>query len=386
MFDTAWFWCALAGLFVALQAIPPERPRLRAAALALISIGAIALAGMDWRALLLLIAAVAWTAFAAAHARPMRGHGSYGRALLLISPILLAWGWGKVASAQHGPLGWLFFLGASFLLVKAFSLIRDRLDGKVRAADPVMVAAYLLYFPTYFSGPMHDYGEFEGTLRASERPRGEDIVDIALRFALGLFKVYALAALLAPLSLDALQNAATISPRQLVFGALVYSFVLYFNFSGYTDMVIAASRAIGIKVPENFDRPFLAPSIRDFWRRWHITFSRALTAHVFIPTARALGGRLSAAPLLVPVIAYLVTFLFAGFWHGATLGFLLWGLWHAAGLIAQDLWQRLRRAGPAQRSRIGRVVGIGMTFAYVSAGWVFFVLPDAQLLKLTGLH
>jgi alginate O-acetyltransferase complex protein AlgI len=384
------FWAAFLGLFAVLHLAPPAMIRLRAAAIALIGAAVIATVfGLQGRQVLLLGLSVAWVVGSLCLVRSSSRRSSIWIALALIAPILGLWAVGKIAVAASGPPAWLFYVGSSFFLVKAFSLIKDRLEGKVTAFDPLVGAAYFLFPTTYVSGPMHTYGEFQDTL---EKPQeiGDEIVDIGFRFVWGLFKVNVLAAIADQSSLTQLAHAASIPAGELAVAAIVYSFVLYFNFSGYTDIVISLSRLLGVRTPENFDWPYLATSIRDFWRRWHITFTRALTAHVFVPVTRALaGGPLGRNRFAAPLVGYLVTFLFVGFWHGSSPNFLVWGAWHACGLIAQDVAQRL---SPPQglgarstgwRAWSARALKTGATFLFVSAGWVFFVLPLEQLAKVT---
>lgn len=176
---------------------------------------------------------------------------------------------------------------------------------------------------------------------------------------------------------------------QLIPAAFVYSLVLYFDFSGYCDMAISTSRILGIDVPENFNWPYFASSIRDFWRRWHITFSRVLTAHIFMPLARMLTSRFPKTPAWNASIGYIITFSLCGYWHGATANFILWGLWHAFGLIIHD--QYLRNLRARKKLVIGtkppgrRAFDTALVFSFVSMGWIFFVLPIEDLAKIGGL-
>ena len=179
------------------------------------------------------------------------------------------------------------------------------------------------------------------------------------RIALGLFKVKILAPLFLPLGLDSFSLAHRPTPKQLVIAAFVYSFILFWNFSGYSDLAIGISRLIGIKTPENFTSPYLAPNIREFWQRWHISFSRVLTSYLFVPLSRALGNKLGERPRAILIIAYLITFTFCGYWHGPTANFLLWGVYHAVGLIIYDVYrgyavkQRRKRKGGSCPRRSG---------------------------------
>lgn len=382
MFSTLAFWCVCAALFAAAHLIPTTWLRLRSGCLAAISlVGILLVLELTPTAICLALGSIAWVLGVLMVVKPNPRGATTRAAVLMIAPIVAIWATGKIAVANNHWLGLLFFVGSSFLLVKAFSLIKDRLEGKALGYDPVVGAAYFLYFPTFLAGPMHTYDEFHNTLVAPVQPRGE-MVPIVFRFVWGLFKVSVLAAALDPLSLTALTKVDTIPVGELIFGAFAYSGVLYFNFSGYSDMVISISRAMGIHTPENFHLPYLSPSIRDFWRRWHITFSRALTAHVFMPLSRTLSRVLPKNRFVTPAIGYFATFVFAGFWHGSTVNFLLWGAWHALGLVVQDFYQKLRPrkiGAPAKPSLLGQSVRIAATFVFVSVGWIFFVLPVEQL-------
>lgn len=385
MFTTLPFWCACVGLFVIIRLIPPERTRLKAAALCAISVAGILLVLKPQPVQAGLIAlSIAWVLGALHFVMRRAGKGSLRTSLVLIAPVLAVWASGKIFAANNAPLGVLFFVGSSYLLVKAFSLIKDRIEGRVNAIDPVVGAAYFLYFPAFLSGPMHNYTEFEAALGQTEQTR-EEGVGLVFRFVWGLFQVNVLAVLLGPSSLTALVDAEAIRWQDAIVGAFFYSGVLFFNFSGYCDMVIAISRGLGVAIPENFDRPYFATSIREFWRCWHITFSRALTAHVFMPVSRALSRALPGRKFLIPAIGYTATFLFAGFWHGASANLLLWGLWHAVGMIAQDFSQKLMPRRPGVVTKDGLIVRslkILATFSFVSMGWLFFVLPLDQLAKI----
>ena len=232
MFSSLAFWCVVGGLFSAAHLIPPSSLRLRTGALAAISLaGVVIVLELGFPQILLAIGAVAWVLGALLVIKPNPRGATTRAALLLIAPILALWTTGKIAAANDKWLAFLFFLGSSFLLVKAFSLIKDRLEGKALGYDPVVGAAYFFYFPTFLSGPMHTYDEFRNTMDMPEKPRGE-FVQILFRFVWGLFKVTVLAAALDPLSLTALTDAQAISPQDLVFGSFVYRADLYFNYSG----------------------------------------------------------------------------------------------------------------------------------------------------------
>jgi alginate O-acetyltransferase complex protein AlgI len=315
----------------------------------------------------------------------------YLASFLVFLPVLVPWVMGKQSAALNWrPLDFLYFVGFSFFLIKAWTLIKDCHDRRVARPDLFVVLAYFLFFPAYVAGPMHLYGEFDATLREPSPLDGEALVDVVFRILLGFVKIKLLAALFTPVSLAAVKESGALTLRGLFVGSFAYSVVIWADFSGYSDLAIATSRVVGIRTPENFNYPYAAANIRDFWQRWHVTFSRVLTGYVFVPVSRKLNAALGGRRRAVLITSYLATFLFCGYWHGPTLNFLLWGLYHGAGLVAYDLYRagatkrRLKRKG-APRSRyaepLGRAASVALTFTFVSLGWVFFVLPAGMIFQ-----
>jgi len=384
VYQSLGFWALLAATAAASWLLPAEQVRARAAALVLA--GALALAlvfDVDSRYAMLLAACVAWTA-AVAHA----ASGERRKwALFLLGPVAVVWIAGKFAAAHESA--WFEFLGLSYVFIKAFTLLKDVRDGRIERPDPLVVAAYFLHFPTFLSGPMHFYGEFARTLREPEIPNGEDTIDIVLRILLGFVKVNVLSPLFVPFSLQAMTADAPIPIASLAAGAAAYSVVIWANFSGYTDLAVGTSRLVGVRTPENFNSPYAATNIREFWLRWHITFTRVLTSYIFVPLSRRLEGTMGRNPRFLNAVCTLVTFAFCGFWHGPTANFLAWGVYHALGLIAFDVYrnraarrriQRDNSRSAAWARRVERVIGMALTFLFVSAGWIFFVFPVSRIM------
>jgi alginate O-acetyltransferase complex protein AlgI len=380
MFSTVGLWAAVAAAAVLSAALPRERVRLRAALLAALSLAVLAFcADLPPRAILVAVLSAAWVSV---------GIRASSRVSLTMGPVLAIWVLGKLAGAFDLPrLGIFAFMGFSFFFVKAWTLAKDAADGRVTAPDPLVVAAYLFFFPTWPSGPMHLFGEFDAAIRAPRLPDKAGFVDAVFRAALGLLKVRVLAPTLEPLGLDALADGHPVRPAALVIAAFAYSFVIYLDFSGYSDLAVAAARLAGYETPENFDRPYLAPNIREFWQRWHVTFSRVLTSYLFVPISRALEKPLGERARPIMIVAYTVTFVFCGYWHGPTARFLVWGLYHAIGLVVYDVFRawaakkrRARRGKPLLPPPVGRVLATALTFSFVSIGWIPFVLPMHVLL------
>ena len=310
-------------------------------------------------------------------------HRHMGSVLVGTGVILAIWVIGKALQGSGLVRLEILFIGISYMLVKSWSLFKDMLDGKIERVSQCEVLGYLLHLPTLQLGPMHQFAEFRGSLELPYRIDAVRLIDCLFRIVLGLVKIMIVAPLLAPASLSALVDAPAIPVTALLSGALIYSIVLLCDFSGYCDIAIATSRLVGMDVPENFNWPYLASSIRDFWRRWHISFSRALTAHVFMPVSRVLARRLPHSSALASALATIITFAFCGYWHGATVNFILWGLWHALGLVVQDAnARRMRRSGlrpSMKKSVVVKAKDTIITFVFVSIGWIFFALPVAAL-------
>lgn len=394
MFDTTVFWALL--LVTAALSLPFSGARggarPRAALLILASLLCLHLVvGLGPGVLLLLGGLLAWTLLGIHLTRGLAQRRPTLALALVLLPTAVTWILGKQAVAQAiAPLRFFYFVGFSYFLVKAWTLAKDAHDGRVAKVDPLVAGAYFLAFPTYVAGPMPYYGELERGLQEGAPPRGEALLDTVLRLFVGLAKVKLLGPMLAPLSLTAV--APPLRPLPLVVACFAYSIVIWADFSGYSDMAIACGRLLGLELPENFQRPYLSANVREFWQRWHISFSRVLTGYVFIPLSRALGERLGERRRAILIIGYLATFLFCGYWHGPTLNFLLWGLYHALGLIAYDLYRpwaqrRRRKKGkapppPPWRARLSHAAAVAGTFAFVSLGWSFFVLPARTLLTL----
>ena len=392
MFETPLFWALLLVMAAFFRVAGAGRVRARAAALSLAGVVALLfVVRLDPVLVLCLVAASLWVFFGLKLTRRLGKARPYLASFLVFLPVVVPWVLGKQAAAlDWGPLGVLYFVGFSFYLIKAWTLIKDYHDGRAEPLDPFVVLAYFLFFPAYIAGPMHFYGEFDSTLRAPAVLGGEALVDVLFRVLLGLVKIKLIAALFTPVSLEAVRASGAFTLRGLAVGSFAYSVVIWADFSGYSDLAIATSRLVGIRTPENFNDPYAASNIREFWQRWHMTFSRVLTGYIFVPVSRRMHAAFGERRRAVLVTAYLATFFFCGYWHGPTLNFLLWGLYHGAGMLIYDLYRqgatkrRLKRKGEPlfpYAEPLGRAASGALTFSFVSFGWVFFVLPAGMTFK-----
>lgn len=178
-------------------------------------------------------------------------------------------------------------------------------------------------------------------------------------FSIGLFKKVVIADTFAVWATEGFDMAASLNLIEAWVTSLSYTFQLYFDFSGYCDMAIGAALLFNIKLPINFNSPYKALNIQDFWRRWHITLSRFLRDYVYIPLG---GNRRGKARMYVNLAA---TFVIGGIWHGAGWTFVFWGCLHGAALIVQRIWSELG-------FRLNKFIAWFITFNFVNIAWVFF--------------
>ncbi len=263
-------------------------------------------------------------------------------------------------------------LGISFL---TFMQIAWLVASYRKEAVPCSLFEYFLYsafFPQVVSGPIVYQKESLPQFRKS-RTSGERTNDIcvgATLFSMGLAKKVLLADPLGPWATQVFWAAGeghSISLCAAWIGALAYAFQLYFDFSGYSDMALGVARLFGIRLPLNFNSPYKAESISDFWRRWHMTLSRFLRDFVYIPLGGSRCGGLRRSMNLF------LTMLLGGFWHGAGWTFLLWGALHGGYLVINHQWSLISESRIIPCSFIfsgwgGRL----LTFAAVLVAWLFF--------------
>jgi alginate O-acetyltransferase complex protein AlgI len=240
-------------------------------------------------------------------------------------------------------------LGLSYIFFRILHLLIETAGN--REKQHIKAGAYLLYalnFTTFISGPIQRYEEFAGDQFAAEPiPLGSCVAGLQLeRIVRGFFKVNVLSMLFNTVRVDALAQMYQPLPASLKLYAafrlsLIYPLFLYANFSGYIDIVIALARLMRVCLPENFDRPFSASSVIDFWNRWHITLSNWLKTYVFNPLLVALMRRISSVALqpFLAVFCFFVTFFLIGLWHGRTSEFIVFGVVTGGGMSINKLWQ-----------------------------------------------
>jgi alginate O-acetyltransferase complex protein AlgI len=260
-------------------------------------------------------------------------------------------------------------VGISFFTFQAITYVVDTYRGHVQPAALLDVAVYLSFFSHLVAGPIVRASEF---LPQIEKPRDPNNVAVGAGLVLivsGLIKKVAIADYLAREVVDpvfAVPQAH--SAPDVIFAAYAYAAQIYCDFSGYTDMAIGLALLLGIVFPQNFNRPYRSRSIREFWRRWHITLSRFLRDYLYIPLGGNRGGRLFTARNLM------LTMLLGGLWHGAAWGFVLWGGIHGTALVAEH---QLR----GRETRLPDWLKWLVTFHVVVLAWIVFRAPDLTIAR-----
>ena len=311
--------------------------------------------------------------------------------IILKLPELTQWlsgmvrGWVGQSTANASALD-IRWLGFSYVAFRLIHTLRDRQAGRLPVVSLRDYINYVIFFPAISAGPIDRIQRFSKDL---EQPVGIDLSNFGNAFnriLVGLFKKFALADTLALIALNS-QNATQIQAGGwgwlLVYA---YTFQIFFDFSGYTDIAIGLGKLLGIQLPENFNRPYLKPNLTQFWNNWHMTLTQWFRAYFFNPFTRSLRTRYrNLSPAWVILITQLSTMLLIGLWHGITWNFVLWGAWHGLGLFVQNRysdWVSPRMSQWQDRSRIQRtmnVLNVLVTFNFVALGWVWFALPQVSL-------
>lgn len=274
-----------------------------------------------------------------------------------------------VCGTDIGMLEILLPVGISFYTFQQLAYLIDCYRKETRCCSFVDYLTFMVYFPQVLQGPILLHQEILPQLHDESRRcfDAERFGQGIQHFVIGLSKKVLLADLLAGPVNYGYANIAMLDSVSAIFVAVGYLFELYFDFSGYCDMAVGLGKMIGIEVAENFDSPFHSSSVKEFWRRWHITLGRFFTKYVYIPLGGSRKGKLRT------VINTLIIFLLSGLWHGASWTFVFWGLLHGIGVAAGSVsaWRHpgADQVRPSSLVRLGRQL---LTFAYVCLAFVFF--------------
>ena len=278
-------------------------------------------------------------------------------------------------------LSGLITVGVSFIVLQAISYL---IDIYLEILEPEkhfgIFALYLSFFPKLIQGPIERGGDLLPQLHRPYQFDYQNMRHGLWQIEQGLFKKLVIADRLA-IFVDAVyNNVNSYTGIPLVMATYLYALQIYFDFSAYTDIALGVARIFGINLTQNFNSPYLADSIPEFWRRWHISFSRWILDYIFKPLQMFMREWKQWGS----AIALIITFLLSGLWHGMTWGFIVWGSLHglymAASVFFSPFFKRLFKRFKLESNKILKIMQVFMTFNLVSFAWIFFrakTLSDA---------
>ncbi|WP_345980658.1 MBOAT family O-acyltransferase [Sulfurimonas sp. HSL3-2] len=252
-------------------------------------------------------------------------------------------------------------LAISFFTFQQIAYLVDSYRGETKEYDFLNYALFVTFFPQLIAGPIVHHSEMmpQFASRWNLAKNYKNIATGLFIFSIGLFKKVVIADTFSVWATNGFDHAVTLNMLEAWVTSLSYTFQLYFDFSGYTDMAIGAALLFNIKLPINFNSPYKATSIQDFWRRWHITLSRFLKDYIYIPLGGNRKGNFRTYTNLM------ATFILGGIWHGAGWTFVFWGFLHGIALVINHIWRSIGLKLPT-------IFAWFITFNFINIAWVFF--------------
>jgi len=265
-------------------------------------------------------------------------------------------------------------LGLSYLVLKHISFLTDIKWGIIKEITIVDFLAYSFLFTIFTAGPIERYERLQPQLDDKEMKFKSAFVDEGFkRIVFGLFKKLVIADWIAYFINPVLQNRNEYPMDIQILALLGFSFQIYFDFSGYSDIAIGSSRLFGLIIIENFDYPYLKRNISQFWRGWHISLSDWIRDYLFMSLAKILDNKLWLF-IFVPLISMGL----CGLWHGAKWNFIIWGLWHGLGISIYRIFTYYEKRNDSIRKIskfiFKKPVSVLITFLFITVGWIWFIL------------
>ncbi len=261
------------------------------------------------------------------------------------------------------PPDMLLPVGLSFYTLQSMSYVIDFYHGNIeREKSFIAYATFISFFPRLIAGPIERAGNLLPQLHESQKLSWQDVTDGLSLFIVGLFKKVALADYLALYADKVYANPEHFESLALLLATFLFSWQIYFDFSGYTDMARGAARMMGIRLMLNFNNPYLAAGLGDFWSRWHISLSSWFKDYVYIPLGGNRRGRFRTYRNMF------LTMVISGLWHGAAWTYVMWAVVHALGRF---LTRELERTSIYQE-KVPKLIKRLLVFSFVSFAWIFF--------------
>lgn len=260
-------------------------------------------------------------------------------------------------------------IGISFYTFHSLSYMIDTYRRNILpTTDPGDVALYILFFPQLVAGPIVRATDLLPQLREARSFADVNVRYFLLLFLIGYFKKAVVSDNIAPFVDAFYAKPSAYGAGDAVIATVFYSIQIYCDFSGYTDMAIAAAGLLGYHLKLNFAHPYLSRNLVEFWRRWHISLSLFLRDYLYIPLGGNRGGWLFQSRNV------LITMILGGLWHGASWTFVVWGALHGIGLVVCRAWQQVR--GPTPANAVSAGLATIVTFVFLTVVWIFFRAPD----------
>ena len=265
---------------------------------------------------------------------------------------------------RAGALRIILPVGISFYTFQSLSYTIDVYRGRLKPCrDPLKFALYIAFFPQLVAGPIVKASEFLPQLDEDRGPTARRVFRGATELFYGMLKKAVLADQIAVFADSVFAAVGAYSSATVALAVVAYAMQIYFDFSGYSDMAAGAARCLGYDLPMNFNRPYIARNVSEFWKRWHISLSSWLQQYLYIPLGGNRRGRART------YLNLMITMALGGLWHGADLSFLLWGAMHGLALCAHKLWAE---RFPARPGRLRRLGATALTALFVGLMWIPF--------------
>ncbi len=266
--------------------------------------------------------------------------------------------------------------GISFFTFETMSYTIDVYRRQIRAVDRYLdYLLFVSFFPHLVAGPIVRPSEM--LPQFLETPKADPDIQLCglMQIATGVAKKVVIGDYLAAnLVSRVFENPERYSSIEALVAVYAYAVQLYADFSGYTDIAVGSAKLFGYQLPQNFNAPYAAHNLQEFWRRWHMSLSRWLRDYLYVPLGGSRGGTFATYRNLM------ITMVLGGLWHGASWNFVIWGALHGAALALTRAWQRIRGESPSVG--VMRVWGTVLTFHYVCFAWIFFRAPTLEHARL----
>lgn len=261
---------------------------------------------------------------------------------------------------------WSFPLGISFYTLQQVMYLVDCYERLVGANDLLTHAAFVSFFPYVISGPITRARDMVPQIRRAATTDARKVTEALILLGIGLFKKVVLADSFSRIADAGFNSPLTVSTLEAWVSSFSYTFQIYFDFSGYTDMALAAALLLGYSLPVNFTGPYRSLSIIEFWQRWHITLSQFITTYLYTPIVRLF----SRVTLAKASLATLLAMTLAGLWHGPSWTFVVFGALHGIALVINQFWRR------KIKRKLNQGVSWVATLAFVNFAFIFFRAPN----------